>query len=45
MECAEVPLNGQWGSQMKLAILYVVVVGAILVWWLKAVKPKLHPHS
>jgi hypothetical protein len=30
---------------MKLTILFVVVVGAILVWWLKAVKPKLHPHS
>jgi len=30
---------------MKLAILFVVVVGAILFWWLKVVKPKLHPHS
>ena len=25
---------------MKLIILYVVVVGAILVWWLRSVKPK-----
>jgi hypothetical protein len=27
-------------SQMKLIILFVVVVGAILVWWLRSVKPK-----
>jgi Flp pilus assembly protein TadB len=27
-------------AQMKLAILFVVVVGAILVWWLRGVKPK-----
>jgi hypothetical protein len=25
---------------MKLIILFVVVVGAILVWWLRSVKPK-----
>jgi len=25
---------------MKLTILFVVVVGAILVWWLRSVKPK-----
>ncbi len=25
---------------MKLAILYVVVVGAVLFWWLRSVKPK-----
>jgi len=25
---------------MKLTILFVVVVGAILVWWLRGVKPK-----
>jgi len=25
---------------MKLIVLYVAVVGAILVWWLKAIKPK-----
>jgi hypothetical protein len=24
---------------MKLTILFVVVVGAILVWWLRSVKP------
>ena len=26
-------------NQMKLTVLYVVVVGAILVWWLRSVKP------
>jgi len=25
---------------MKLTMLFVVVVGVLLVWWLKAVKPK-----
>jgi uncharacterized protein YjeT (DUF2065 family) len=30
---------------MKLTILFVVVVGAILVWWLRRVKPKLPPPS
>ena len=25
---------------MKLTILYAVVVGAILFWWLRSVKPK-----
>jgi hypothetical protein len=25
---------------MKLTILFVVVVGAILVWWLRSVKPR-----
>ena len=25
---------------MKLTILFVVVVGAILFWWLRSVKPK-----
>jgi hypothetical protein len=25
---------------MKLTILFVVVVGAILLWWLRSVKPK-----
>jgi len=25
---------------MKLSILFVVVVGAVLVWWLRSVKPK-----
>jgi uncharacterized protein YjeT (DUF2065 family) len=25
---------------MKLTILFVIVVGAILVWWLRSVKPK-----
>jgi uncharacterized protein YjeT (DUF2065 family) len=34
--------EGQDGrkSQMKLAVLYVVVVGAVLFWWLRSVKPK-----
>ena len=32
-------------SQMKLPILYVVVVGAFLFWWLRRVKPKLPPPS
>ena len=27
-------------GKMKLTILFVVVVGAVLVWWLKAAKPK-----
>jgi hypothetical protein len=36
--------SGTGARPMKLTILFVVVVGAILIWWLKAVKPKLHPH-
>jgi hypothetical protein len=28
------------GGQAKLAILYVVVVSAILVWWFRSIKPK-----
>ena len=28
---------------MKLTILFVVVVGAILVWWLRGAKPKPKP--
>jgi hypothetical protein len=32
--------ESQARKPMKLGILYVVVVGAILFWWLKAVKPK-----
>jgi hypothetical protein len=30
----------QWESKMKLIILFVVVVGAILIWWLRSVKFK-----
>jgi uncharacterized protein YjeT (DUF2065 family) len=30
---------------MKLTILFAVVVGAILFWWLRHVKPKLPPPS
>jgi hypothetical protein len=30
----------QWESQLKLIILFVVVIGAILFWWLRSVKPK-----
>jgi hypothetical protein len=28
------------GKPMKFTILFVVVVGAILVWWLRIVEPK-----
>jgi hypothetical protein len=31
---------GEVKAQMKLTILYVVVVGAFLFWWLRRVKPK-----
>jgi hypothetical protein len=27
-------------AKMKLAVLYVVVVSAILAWWLRGVRPK-----
>jgi hypothetical protein len=30
-----------WGNvKMKLTIFFAVVIGAILVWWLRSVKPK-----
>jgi hypothetical protein len=31
--------------QMELAILFVVVVGAILVWWLRSARPKQGFHQ
>jgi hypothetical protein len=31
---------GRRGGQMKLTILFVAVVGVILFWWLRSVKPK-----
>jgi len=34
------PLHFVTQAQMKLTILFVVVVGVMLVWWLRGVKPK-----